>query len=163
MTLLIEEEGLNTLRDLLHTCDKSNCGGNQYQRGYGRGTIMGVRTTLVALGYGLGIIDPLIRNLLPKNIEPTCIPHDFAAVYLSKGRFKVHEHFNGFELEDTKSEQRHWLSDGVDCVGAGPDSEEYLSPGTPGFTEIWSDDLNANQEETLQAYFPEVYAKENED
>jgi hypothetical protein len=38
------------------------------------------------------------------------------------------------------------------------DTEQMMSPGDPDFREAWEDDLNRSCE-TLEAYFPEEYAK----
>lgn len=75
-----------------------------------------------------------------------------------KNRFKVIEHFNGYAVEDTITGEEAWMSDGVDVF----DDERGLEIGTEEFRKAWEDDLNNYPSETLEAYFPEQYAKENE-
>ena len=158
MTFILETE--NALVDALYCCAKEVTRGRPCHQRYGRGIIMGMRSMWLAFGYNLSVCDTMLRNLLPKDADPACFPDHFPGVYKG-GRFKVHEHFNGYSIEDTKTGQTHWLSDGVDCV-AYDDCNEYVSPGTPGFEEMWADDFNGNESETLEAYFSEQFKMEAE-
>jgi hypothetical protein len=158
MAILLENE--NALTDSLHCCSPDVTRGNPMHQRYGRGIIMGMRSAFMALGWHLAVADTLIRNCLPADVDPACLPEGFSASYL-KGRFQVNEHFNGYALTDTVTGQTHWLSDGVDCVAATEDGE-YLSPGTPGFTEMWESDFNSNESETMDAYFPDQLKLEEE-
>ena len=38
--------------------------------------------------------------------------------------------------------------------------DEMMSPGDPEFRQAWEDDLNADEQQTLEAYFPDIYAKQ---
>jgi hypothetical protein len=75
--------------------------------------------------------------------------------------FTVVEHHSGFELIHNPTGKTHWLSDGVDAIGFdegyGDDEEPVtLSPGVLGFVELWTEDMNNSESETLEAYFPEL-------
>ena len=76
------------------------------------------------------------------------------------GRFKVNEFSSHFEVEDTISGETAQMGDGVDTLF--DDDDHPISPGTEGFAEMWADVLNADESETLEAYFPEVFAREEE-
>jgi hypothetical protein len=53
------------------------------------------------------------------------------------------------------------LGDGVDTLF---DADEMpISPGTPCFCQAWAEALNADECETLEAYFPELHEKESRD
>ena len=148
MSFQLEDE--NALKDALQCCSKDVTQGEPIHQRYGRGLIMGVRAAFAAMGYYLALPDEIIRRLLPEDVDPACYPHRF--IRSGSTRFRVHEHFNGFSVEDTETGQSHWLSDGVDCVAITDD--EYLSPGAPDFCALWADDFNGNEGETLEAYFP---------
>lgn len=66
-------------------------------------------------------------------------------------RFKVVEYSNGFAVVDLVTGLEHWLSDGVDVLFDEDDNP--LSPGTPGFCEAWSEDLNSEPWVTMDAYW----------
>jgi hypothetical protein len=68
--------------------------------------------------------------------------------------FTVCEHYNGFSLQHNPSGQTRWLSDGVDVF-------EDLTPGDPDFRQRWEDEMNAQPNETLEAYFPDLSTEEN--
>ncbi len=67
--------------------------------------------------------------------------------------FVVHEHCNGFEVKHLPSGDTHWLGDGVDCLF--DENERAISPGTPGFAELWTWQLNKDPETVTEAYFPQ--------
>ena len=121
MTLIIENE--NALADALHCCDLDVTRENPMHQRYGRGIIMGMRAAYMSQGIFLTVADAIIKSQLPLRMDPACYPDNFPQIGKAKGRFKVHEHFNGFSLEDTKTGYTHWLSDGVDCVGSGKEGE----------------------------------------
>ncbi len=115
-----------------------------------------------ATGHSMKYIERLLNGTL------TCNRHDinaFCKVFnmgeyvfdrsenagRSKRKYVVHEHFNGFEIEDTTTGNRHWLGDGVDVMTDAFD--ETISPGTWGFARLWEDDFNAAPGETHAAYF----------
>lgn len=74
---------------------------------------------------------------------------------MSEQLFKVHQHFNGYELEHIPSGQRHWLGDGVDSVPLN-DEGDYMLPGGEEFRLAWEAELNADIATTLEAYFYEI-------
>jgi len=78
------------------------------------------------------------------------------------GRFIVHEHFNGFSVEDSHTGQSHWMSDGVDCVHTGDSEDPFdcMPPGGELFCREWACQLNSCEQETLEAYFPETWSEE---
>jgi hypothetical protein len=67
--------------------------------------------------------------------------------------FNVIEYSSFFAVRHVPSGDEHPMGDGVDTLF---DQEgQALSPGTPGFVETWEKALNADEAETLEAYFPE--------
>lgn len=80
---------------------------------------------------------------------------------MAYGRFTVVEHFNGYAVLDRKTRQKAWMSDGVDCLFTLK-TGKALTPGSEYFRRVWTRDLNKNQSETLEAYFPEQYEREGE-
>ena len=74
-------------------------------------------------------------------------------------RFRVIEHASGYELEDRKTGQRHWLSDGVDAVFTR--TGRAMSPGSEHFRRAWMKALNEDYDQTLEAYFPETWNRDN--
>lgn len=110
------------------------------------------------------------QSLTREDISALCVIYKVSAAIFDhsdklgfiSGRFVVNEHHNGFDLKDRTTGKTHWLSDGVDCVGRIDfDGEEYtLSPGAVGFTRLWEEQLNADEYETLRAYFPATYEQE---
>lgn len=70
----------------------------------------------------------------------------------AKFRFKVVEHFNGYELLDTLTNKTAWLGDGVDVITLS--NGKVMSPGTAKFIIHWEWHLNLSPASTLAAYFP---------
>ena len=77
------------------------------------------------------------------------------------GRFQVIEYLSFFAIRDTLTGDQRPIGDGVDVL-TDTDNTTIL-PGTPGFCEQWASALNANEAETLEAYFPERADLESED
>jgi hypothetical protein len=75
------------------------------------------------------------------------------------GRFQVIEHLSHFAVRDTETGQERPMGDGVDVLFDADGTP--ISPGTEGFCEAWAEALNADQAETLAAYFPELLNQEN--
>ena len=76
------------------------------------------------------------------------------------GRFEVIEYLSFFAVRDTVTGKEHPMGDGVDTLF--DEDGNSFSPGTPGFCERWAELLNADESETLEAYFPEVYEGESQ-
>ena len=74
-------------------------------------------------------------------------------------RFKVIEYMSFFSVRDTQTGQEQPMGDGVDTLFDADGNG--TSPGTPGFCERWAEALNADECETLAAYFPEVLDEES--
>jgi hypothetical protein len=75
------------------------------------------------------------------------------------GRFQVIEYRSFFAVRDTETGHEYPMGDGVDTLF---DADGIpLSPGTPGFCETWAKGLNADEAETLAAYFPEINEEES--
>jgi hypothetical protein len=155
MTICLNE---NEVRDALHCCSLDVTRENPLHQRYARGLLMGFRAAWLAEDRYLPAIDGVLRACLPEDVDPACFPENFRGVQLG-GRFEVRETFNDFRVVDTKTGEEACMGDGVDSVAVGDD--EYLSPGTVGFVEMWADDLNSNFNDTLEAYFPEQWAKES--
>ena len=78
---------------------------------------------------------------------------------MRRHRFKVWEYTSGYAVEDRKTGLTHWLSDGVDAVFTR--TGRAISPGSEHFRRAWEKDLNADGDQTLEAYFPETWNREN--
>ena len=78
---------------------------------------------------------------------------------MRRHRFKVWEYTSGYAVEDRKTGLTHWLSDGVDAVFTR--TGRAISPGSEHFRRAWEKDLNADGDQTLEAYFPETWKREN--
>jgi hypothetical protein len=74
------------------------------------------------------------------------------------GRFRVVEYTSFFTVRDVQTGQERPMGDGVDTLFDAEGSP--ISPGTPGFCELWAEALNGDETETLAAYFPEQTALE---
>jgi hypothetical protein len=74
------------------------------------------------------------------------------------GRFTVIEYTSFFAVRDTQTGEERPMGDGVDVLFDADGNS--ISPGTEGFCEQWAEALNADQAETLAAYFPHQLALE---
>ena len=72
--------------------------------------------------------------------------------------FSVIEYSSFFAVRHNPSGDEHPMGDGVDTLF--DEDGNALSPGEEDFVDTWEDILNANSDETLEAYFPDRY---NED
>ena len=70
------------------------------------------------------------------------------------GRFQVMEYLSHFAVRDLVTGQERPMGDGVDVLF--DDEGDGISPGTPGFCDLWAEVLNTDQSEVLEAYFPEL-------
>ncbi len=68
-----------------------------------------------------------------------------------KHRFQVIEYASGFAVQDIKTGKEAWMSDGVDCLFTP--TGKAVSPGSKGFVRRLQSSLNANPDETGDAYF----------
>lgn len=69
--------------------------------------------------------------------------------------FSVIEYNSFFAVRHNPSGKEHPMGDGVDTLFG--EDDKALCPGTEGFIEAWEEVLNADEEETLEAYFPDIY------
>lgn len=67
--------------------------------------------------------------------------------------FSVVEYSSFFAVRHNPSGDEHPMGDGVDSLF--DEDGHVLSPGTPGFVEMWEGVLNADENSTLEAYFPQ--------
>jgi len=67
--------------------------------------------------------------------------------------FAVVEYSSFFAVRHNSSGDEHSMGDGVDTLF--DDDGHALSSGTPGFVETWEEVLNADENSTLEAYFPQ--------
>lgn len=67
--------------------------------------------------------------------------------------FSVIEYSSFFAVRHNPSGDEHPMGDGVDALFG--EDDKALWPGTPGFVETWEESLNANEQCTLEAYFPQ--------
>lgn len=74
--------------------------------------------------------------------------------------FSVIEYSSFFAVRHNPTGEEHPMGDGVDTLFDADD--HALSPGSEGFVETWEAVLNSNEDETLEAYFPEIYDEEND-
>lgn len=68
--------------------------------------------------------------------------------------FNVIEYSSFFAVRHIPSGKEHPMGDGVDTLF--DIDQNPLSPGDPNFVGEWEEALNENQQETLEAYFPEL-------
>lgn len=66
--------------------------------------------------------------------------------------FSVIEYSSFFAVRHNPSGDEHPMGDGVDTLF--DEDGKALVPGSPGFTEVWEDVLNADAQTTQDAYFP---------
>jgi hypothetical protein len=67
--------------------------------------------------------------------------------------FSVIEYSSFFAVRHNPTGKEHPMGDGVDTLF--DEDGKALVPGTLGFVEAWEAALNADQQATLEAYFPE--------
>ena len=67
--------------------------------------------------------------------------------------FSVIEYSSFFALRHNPSGDEHPMGDGVDSLF--DEDGNALKPGTPHFVETWEQVLNADEQTTLEAYFPQ--------
>lgn len=79
--------------------------------------------------------------------------------------FQVIEYQSFFAVRHLPSGAECPMGDCVDALFRDDEEEGSvaLSPGTEGFVQEWTDSLNANPQETLEAYFPELVDQPEED
>lgn len=73
--------------------------------------------------------------------------------------FSVIEYSSFFAVRHNPSGEEHPMGDGVDTL-FDQETGKALIPGTAGFIEKWEKSLNANEGETLEAYFPHLNDEE---
>lgn len=67
--------------------------------------------------------------------------------------FSVIEYSSFFAVRHNLTGDEHPMGDGVDTLF--DDDGKALKPGTPSFVESWEQALNADEQTTLEAYFPQ--------
>ena len=67
--------------------------------------------------------------------------------------FTVIEYTSHYQVRHNPSGQVAFLSDGVDCLFT--ETGRAIRPGREYFRRKWENSLNENEDETLEAYFPE--------
>lgn len=67
--------------------------------------------------------------------------------------FTVIEYSSFFAVRHNRSGEEHPMGDGVDTLF--DEDGRALTPGSPGFVETWDEVLNADEQSTLEAYFPQ--------
>lgn len=67
--------------------------------------------------------------------------------------FSVIEYSSFFAVRHNPTCDEHPMGDGVDSLF--DDDGVALKPGMPGFIETWEQALNADEQTTLEAYFPQ--------
>ncbi len=67
--------------------------------------------------------------------------------------FSVIEYSSFFAVRHNPSGDEHPMGDSVDTLFDA--DGKALVPGTPGFVEAWEAVLNADEQVTLEAYFPQ--------
>lgn len=65
----------------------------------------------------------------------------------------VIEYSSFYAVRHNISGEEHPMGDGVDTLF--DEDAKALNPGTPGFVETWEAILNADEQTTLEAYFPQ--------
>ena len=77
-----------------------------------------------------------------------------------KRRFRVVEYSSFFAVLDTQTGQEACMGDGVDTLFT--QTGKTMRPGSEHFRRTWQRAMNENEPETLEAYFPEQFAKESQ-
>jgi hypothetical protein len=72
---------------------------------------------------------------------------------MRKHRFRVIEYSSGFAVQDTETGREVWMGDGVDTLFTR--TGKAMRPGSEHFRRTWERILNDDEDETLQAYFPQ--------
>ena len=67
--------------------------------------------------------------------------------------FSVIEYSSFFAVRHNPTGDEHPMGGGVDTLFN--EDGHALSPGTPSFIKTWEDVLNADEQSTLEAYFPQ--------
>jgi hypothetical protein len=75
-------------------------------------------------------------------------------------RFKVIEYSSFYAVRDIQTGQDHPMGDGVDTLFTK--TGKPMRCGTEYFRKTWERFLNDSPDETLEAYFPDTFRKENE-
>lgn len=73
--------------------------------------------------------------------------------------FSVIEYSSFFAVRHNPTTQERPMGDGVDALF--DDEFHALSPGDDGFREEWENRLNEDEQDTLEAYFPEIAENES--
>lgn len=76
---------------------------------------------------------------------------------MKRRMFSVVEYSSFYAVRHNETGEEHPMGDGVDTLSDADGNT--LSPGTDGFVAVWEEALNATPDETLEAYFPELFAK----
>ena len=71
-----------------------------------------------------------------------------------KKLFSVVEYTSFFAVRHNPTGEEKPMGDGVDTLFTP--TGKAMSPGAKGFVSTWEKSLNANEGETLEAYFPEL-------
>jgi hypothetical protein len=67
--------------------------------------------------------------------------------------FSVIEYHSFFAIRHNETGQERNMSDGVDVL-TDMATGKSIQPGSENFIKFWEDSLNANVDETMEAYFP---------
>ncbi len=76
--------------------------------------------------------------------------------------FSVIEYASFFAVRHNATGQEAHMGDGVDALFTAA-TNKPMSPGAKGFVKAWEKSLNESESDTLEAYFPELYAAENKE
>lgn len=72
--------------------------------------------------------------------------------------FSVVEYSSFYAVRHNPTGEERPMGDGVDAVFIdGDDGAENVPAGDPRLIPLWEDALNADEDETLAAYFPELW------
>jgi len=86
--------------------------------------------------------------------EIECISHiSLSPIKTKDDIFSVIEYSSFYAIRHNESGEERTMGDGVDSVF---EDDKPIMVGSPGFVRLWEESLNANPDETLEAYFPEM-------
>lgn len=108
--------------------------------------------------------DPMNDSESPlgaENLPDKLVVDSLAGMTPADRLFAVIEYSSFFAVRHLPSGAECPMGDGVDTLFRhDEEGARTLTPGTEGFVQEWEASLNADPEETLEAYFPELVDRE---
>lgn len=155
------------LKDVLYNCNKSETAHESTipKHPYAQGVVVGVVSTLMAQGLTFEEAFSEMVDNLPKDFDAQTLPNCWRVYYdtekhkreepkVEPKTFEVVEYVSFFAVRHVATGKEHPMGDGVDSLFDLDGNA--VTPGTEGFCDWWTKELNANIYDTYEAYFPEL-------